>query len=392
VDDRAVSRIYYVDWLRILAVLLLFPFHTLRVFNNEPFYVKGAYSDAVSAVLGFINVWHMPLLFFLAGASTFLAMRKRTGRQYGWERVKRLLVPLVFGTFVLIPPQTWTGARFNSGYTGSYWEYLSSGDFLEWNIQEGGDYYGGFGLGQLWFILWLFVISLVVLPLVLWGARGRGLGRMQSFSRRLSRPIWWTLAVVILFVAEAVPELADKPTVLYLAVFLLGYVAMCDPRFADSAERYRIPALVGGVALTLFWVLSGDFRDSLPDPGWGRAGLAVLGGAALWLMVMGAMGLGKRYLDRTSRAERYLAEGSYPIYIIHQTMIVLIAFYLVDLAIPWGVQCVILLILAVAATFALYELARRVSVFRFLLGMRQRRRAPQTVETTLKQGGDRPLG
>jgi peptidoglycan/LPS O-acetylase OafA/YrhL len=109
-------------------------------------------------------------------------------------------------------------------------------------------------------------------------------------------------------------------------------------------------------------------------------------------MVMGAMGLGKRYLDRTSRAERYLAEGSYPIYIIHQTMIVLIAFYLVDLAIPWGVQWVILLILAVAATFALYELARRVSALRFLLGMRQRRRAPQRVETTLEQGGDRPLG
>ena len=58
---------------------------------------------------------------------------------------------------MLIPPQTWYGARFNSGYTDSYWHYLSSGDFLKWNIQDGGDYYGGFGIGQLWFIMFLLL-------------------------------------------------------------------------------------------------------------------------------------------------------------------------------------------------------------------------------------------
>ena len=61
----------------------------------------------------------------MAGASTYYALRRRSGGQYLSERVKRLLVPFVFGFFVLIPPQTWYGARFNSGYTDSFWHYLT---------------------------------------------------------------------------------------------------------------------------------------------------------------------------------------------------------------------------------------------------------------------------
>ena len=89
------SRRYYIDWLRVLAVLLLFPFHISRVFNvAKPFYVKGAHlSRRLNYVLRFISTWHMQLLFLLAGASTYYALRKRGGGGYLFERVKRLLVP-----------------------------------------------------------------------------------------------------------------------------------------------------------------------------------------------------------------------------------------------------------------------------------------------------------
>jgi glucan biosynthesis protein C len=380
-DDRAVSRVYYIDWLRILAVLLLFPFHTLRVFNNEPFYVKAStLSGTADWVINFIGVWHMPLLFFLAGCSTYFALRKRKAGQYAWERVKRLLVPLVFGLLILLPPQTWYGGRFNSQYAGSFWQYLSSGDFLKWNIKDGGDYFGGFGIGQLWFILWLFFISLILLPLVAWAVRGRVSPRVQRLSRRLSHPAWWLVPIVFLFIGEAAPEQVGKPSVLYAFVFLLGFLVVCDQKFPDSAERYRFPAFIVGIGLTVLWVVSADFRNSLPDPSWGRAGLVLLGNAALWLMVIGAFGMGKRYLNRTSAVQRYLAEGSYPVYIIHQTIIVIIAFFVVDFAIPRAAQWVVLLVLAVTATFALYEIARRVNVLRFLLGMRRRKPVVATVE------------
>ena len=169
-----------------LAVLLLFPFHTLRVFNDEPFYVKAGHSPrSLNAVLAFISVWHMPLLFVLAGASTFFALRKRAHGGILGERFTRLGVPFVMGVFfVLIPAQTWYGARFNSGYQDSFWHYLTSGDFLVWNIQDGGDYYGGFGFGHLWFIFVLLFVSAIALPLL--ASRGRG-GALPAASRAASR-------------------------------------------------------------------------------------------------------------------------------------------------------------------------------------------------------------
>ncbi|MFH0914891.1 MAG: acyltransferase family protein, partial [bacterium] len=217
--------------------------------------------------------------------------------------------------------------------------------------------------------------------LVLWGARGRGVRRMQVLGRRLARPVWWLLPVVILFAGEAAPEIPGGPFVFYLFMFLLGFIAVCDPAFIESAKRFRWPALVGGVALSLFWVLTGDFRDSFPDPSFQRAGLAFLASAATWLTIMGMLGLGKRHLDRTSRTQKYLAEGSYPIYILHQTVIVIIAFYMIRLAVPEPVQWLVLLVATIAGTFALYEIVRRVGALRFLFGMRPRRKTARTIES-----------
>jgi glucans biosynthesis protein C len=376
-EDRGVTRVYFIDWLRILAVLLLFPRHTLRLFDEaDPFYVQASpVSVWVGQVIRFISVWHMPLLFFLAGCSTYYALRKRSGGRYAWERVKRLLVPLVFGILILIPPQTWYGGRFNSGYTGSYWHYLVSGDFMRMNIQDNVDFFGGFGVGQLWFIYFLLFISLVALPLLVWGARGRGIRRMQAFSRRLAKPAWWFLPVVILLVGNLTPDAGGYNFVFSLFLFLLGFIAVCDPTFMESAERYRIPSLAVGVGLTLFWVLNTDFRESFPDRSWQLVGLRFGGVIATWLMLMSMLGFGQRYLDRTSRVQKYLAEGSYPLYILHQTVIVIIGFYVIRLAAPRPVLWVLLLVAAVAATFALYEIVRRVGVLRFLFGMRQRRKA-----------------
>ena len=375
-EATGARRVYFIDWLRVLAVLLLFPFHTLRVFDaGDPFYAKAApVSEWVGEVLAFISVWHMQLLFFLAGCSTYFALRKRSGGQYAGERVKRLLIPFVFGLFILIPPQTWFGGRFNSGYAGSFWHYLSSGDFLRWNVKDDGDYFGGFGIGHLWFILFLLIISLVVLPLVVWGARGRGVHRIQAFSRRLANPVWWLLAIVILYVGGIAPEIPGGPIIYYLLIFVLGFCAVGDPKFMESAQRYRWPALVVGLGLSLCWVLTGDFRESFPDPSWQRGLLALIEVTATWLTIMGMLGFGRRYLDHTGRAQKYLAEGSYPVYILHQTVIVIIGFYVIRLAAPRPWLWIILLVASVAGTFALYEIVRRVNVLRFLFGMRARKR------------------
>ena len=372
-SEKPVSaRIHYIDWLRVLAVLLLFPFHVSRVFNyGDPFYVKSEHlSMALNYVLGFIDYWHMPLLFLLAGASSYFALRKRTGGQYVVERVKRLLVPFLFGWLVLIPPQTWYGARFHVGYDQSYWYYLTSGDWLVFNIRDGGDYYGGFGMGHMWFVLWLFVISLVALPLLLWGRSDKGRAALERFARRLARPAWWLLAGFIIFVGEALPDPVGKNPFYYAAFFVLGYCIMFDSAFITSAEKYRWLALALGFGIEIAWMATGPLRDSLPDPGVPIALISLTGNLGRWLVMVGLLGVGKRYLDRTSAALAYLAPASYPLYILHQTVIVVAAFYIVQLAIGGVAQWTLLLVVAVAVTFALYEAVRRVPGLRTLMGIK----------------------
>jgi glucans biosynthesis protein C len=365
-------RIHYIDWLRVLAVLLLFPFHTGRVFNaGDPFYVKAATTSvAVSYVLAFIDRWHMPLLFLLAGASTLLAMRKRTAGEYLGERAKRLLIPLGFGLLLLIPPQTFVGARFNSGYASSFVHYITSGDFLVWNIRDAGDYYGGFGVGHLWFILFLFIVSLLALPLVLWARGDRGREAVARWAKRLSRPAWWLLPPALIFVGEALPAVAGKNAFYYLVFFVLGFVTMADEGFAESAERHRWPALVAGLLLSAGYVATGSVRNALPDPSVVLALINFAGFAGIWLALVGFLGAGRRYLDRPSPTLAYLAEASYPVYILHQTVIVLLAAGILLVPTAWGTQMALLFTMSVAVTFGLYELARRFSVTRFVLGMR----------------------
>ena len=118
-DGRALetrTRRYDIDWLRIAAVLLLIPFHTARVFKvGEQFYAKNEQlSPALQRFIVFVQPWHMSLLFVLAGAASWFALGYRSGGRYAAERLKRLLVPFLFGLVVIIPPQAYFGMLTNT--------------------------------------------------------------------------------------------------------------------------------------------------------------------------------------------------------------------------------------------------------------------------------------
>ena len=217
----------------------------------------------------------------------------------------------------------------------------------------------------------LFLLAVIALPLFSWARGGRGGELLRSFSRRLAHPAGWALAAVLLMVGAALPDPRGLKPFYYLVFFVLGYAMVCDPAFMKSAERYRLPALAAGSALAVWWVMGGEgMRDSMADPSVQRAALTCLGTLASWMVVVGLLGLGRRYLDRTSPALSYLAEASYPVYILHQTVIVVAAFFIVDLAASEPLQWLTLLVASVVCTFALYEVVRRFAPTRFLFGMR----------------------
>jgi glucan biosynthesis protein C len=374
---RALKRRYDIDWLRALAVLVLIPFHAARLFDIwEPFYAK---SDRVSGALSYIfvgavNSWHMPLFFLLAGASTWFALGFRSGGQYVWERFKRLIVPLLFGLLVIVPPQSYLGALTYDEFEGAFFEYYPR----FFRIGAAGDlsgYMGGFTPAHLWFILFLFLISLLVLPLLLHLQRPRGrrfVDRLAaSFSRQPVNVCWLVLPLIA---AGGLPDIGDKNLFYYLVLFVYGYVLMVDARFEDVPDRVKGPALAVGLALLvgLLAILATDV--TLPDWAWLVLG-AVHDGPLTLSLLVAILGFGRRWLDFDHPVLAYAREAAYPFYILHQTVIVLIGYYVVQWDIGVWPKFLLVCLVSVPAILLVYEvLVKRTSVTRFLFGMKPRRR------------------
>ncbi len=381
------QRRWDIDWLRVLAVvLLLVPYHTFRIFDIfEDWYVKN---PQLSTALNWFNYLGdaigMQLLFLLAGAATWFALRRRSGGQYAWERIKRLLIPLIFGLLVIVPPQSYFGLRSHTDYAGSFLEWYPS--FFDFYPEDPAGYFmGGFTVAHLWFILFLLVISLVALPLFLYFKRESGQKVLGWLATICSRPVVMLLLVIPIIVAEGLLDFYPNP-LYFLTFFIYGYVLMADVRFEEAIDRSKGTALILGLVAFVLFILWRDLglgsRFNIPEWFWGITYRRCI---VSWFLIIALLGYGKHYLNSPPKRRSslvflgYFGEGSYPFYILHQTVIVGIAFFVVQWAV--GVTSKYLIIAAVAylGTIILYDLlVRRTNVTRFLFGMRPlRRKSPE---------------
>ena len=371
------ERRYELDWLRVLAVLLLLYFHTAAIFyagELGEFYVKNNQSSEVmSCFITFIHQWHMPLFFLLSGASTWLALSFRSAGQYVQERFKRLLIPFLFGIVVLIPPQVYFRLLSNSNYQ-SYLQFYPQ-------FFNGIRPQGNFEWGHLWFVIYLFVFSLIALPLFL-HLQGTGAPLLSKLSVGMEKPG----AILLLALPLAAIEASLRPRwpgfqnlyddwanfCLYLLYFIYGYLLCADARFFQAIERHLRMTLVLAVTsmLALFY-LWGTHILSERSYSLEYILYQLLRGVDSWFWVVALVGLGRRYLNFNSRLLQYASVASYPFYLLHQTVVVAVGFYVVrwhaDILEKFGVISTTSLI----ATVALYELlVRRNNVGRFLFGLK----------------------
>ncbi|MGB7055606.1 MAG: acyltransferase family protein [bacterium] len=357
------ERRYDIDWLRVLAVLLLFFYHPARIFSLwDGWYIENAEKSlAISIVATFTNHWHMALLFLLAGASTYFALGFRSSRRYVTERFKRLLVPLVFGLLVVVPPQIYISLLHNhkiSSHTTSYWEFYP--DYFT------SRYTGSFDMGHLWFIAYLFAFSLVCLPLFLYLRRESGqrlLGRLAGF---FSHPgMIFTLAIPVM-VANYLLLHFYPNLIYYLVFFFYGYILVADTRFEDAIAKFKELALIFGVVLYIAWislvrlgVISGEWLQPIPHD------------LIAWCCLIAILGYGKQFLGFTNKFLKYAGEASYPMYILHQTVIIFIAYFVVQWNLGPLFKYAIIVVASLAATTLVYDLlVKRFNLTRFLFGMR----------------------
>jgi glucans biosynthesis protein C len=361
--SKASERRYDLDALRVLAVLLLIVFHSARVFDVfDPFYVKHPQTSGTLswAAVALLNPWHMPLLFVLAGAATWLALGHRRARTYVGERTRRLLIPFLFGLLIIVPPQAFLARRVRGGHE-------SVASFLAdyWTIE--GDlsgYTGSFTPAHLWFIGFLFIFSVAALPLLV---------------RWRARPVRarWLLAALplVLLAANELPAPNDGPQNPFysLALFVAGFLLLADPRAERIIHRHWRP-LLAAAAVTMTAVLlvwrsgteDGWADGSLPD-----VGFSLLEQVNTWVWVLALLGAGKALLSRPVAGLRYASEASFPFYVLHQTVIVAVASVVVGWDLGLWPAFASIAVASLAVTVGLYELVvRRTRATRYLFGMK----------------------
>jgi peptidoglycan/LPS O-acetylase OafA/YrhL len=417
------SRRTDISWLRILAVLLLFPYHTARVFDmREEFYVHNDQaSNALSFFLAYMQPWHMPLLFLLAGAASWFALARRGGREYAGERFKRLFLPFVIGLLILIPPQSYLGLLSHGGSAPGFFQWLP--DFFHLNGDDMDGYFiGGHTWGHLWFIVHLFFYSLLVLPVLLFLRRGMGTRVVDLLARAASIRGVILLFALALVPALSVPDIAGGNPAFYIAIFLLGYLMVSDARFEAAIDRHKLVALVLGpvVCLLTTWF---EINGWPAVPAWAEGPLELYVEVFIpWFFMVALLGYGRRFFGASGRLAgataarcgtgtgvagataarcggatgtagaaaargglfsgslatrfvRYADEASYPAYLLHQTVIVAVAFLIVRLDLSAGAKFAAILVASLAVTMLVYELVvRRVGATRFIFGMKPLRR------------------
>jgi peptidoglycan/LPS O-acetylase OafA/YrhL len=378
------QRRYDIDWLRVLAVLLLFPFHTARIFDTfSTWYVKNdALSEALTYFIFLVHPWHMPLLFLLAGASTWFALSYRSAGQYTKERFIRLLIPFIFGVLVIVPPQSYYGLLSHTGFSGSYLEWYTN--FFSVNSADMDGYFlGGFTPAHLWFIFYLFLFSLLALPLFLYlRRRDSGKRLMGWLAAFFSLPGMILLLAIPLYVLYRLIDFYPSP-LYFIAYFILGYILVADSRFEKAIDRHKAVALVLGVPylfLGYFEVVGYPWNN----PSWLVSVIvAYIVGFAPWFFVIAILGYGRQFLRSSNKFLRYTGKASYPYYILHQTVIVIIGYYVVQWQLGLAVKYVFILAAAIAVTALLYDLLiRRFNVLRFLFGMKLLKKEKPPVPAT----------
>ncbi len=386
-ERKASARVYCLDWLRVVGTLAILVYHSSRFFNMGDWHVKNAvWYPWVEVWNRFATVWLMPLMFVISGVSLFLALGKRDGAgQFVKDKVLRLLVPLLVGIFTHASLQVYLERLTHGQFSGTYFQFLPHYFHGVYGITEGGNF-TVHGM-HLWYLLYLFVFSLLLYPLLRW-LMGRGRHVLSRLSAGLALPgaVFGLALPIMLFEVFVGPNSplsfgdAGWPAIIYLWLVVAGFLVFSDERTQASVQRLRWVSLALAVASTaIYLVLS--FRTAgltFGTPLWALA--LGLRGLALWSWVLAALGLGRKHLSFSTPFLAYANEAVLPFYIMHQTVLLSVGYFVVPLAIPDLLKWVIILSVSFAIIMVLYELlVRRFNVLRFLFGMK-RKSKPSAVQ------------
>jgi peptidoglycan/LPS O-acetylase OafA/YrhL len=373
------QRLYYIDWLRVLAMLSIFFFHADRFFDYYDWHVKNGELNIISSIhISFFSQWMMPLFFFLSGAAVFYSLKLRSSYTFLWDRVKRILIPLtIVGYFITSPPQMYFERLTHNRFEGSFWDFIPA--YFQGVDMFGGNFpWHGF---HLWYLVYLFIFSVILLPLFK-PRKNQKPSILSSLSNWFEGPWRLMLLVIPLIIVNIFIDYNDLGFMRgtggwdlfsYLFILVYGYLFFCNEKILETIKRIQSISLILAIILSLAGLVVGfgikpEISENTPIL---YLVVTFIRCFRVLLWIIAIIGLGGKYLNFNNRFLGYANEAVLPFYILHQFVLLLIGYWVVQWQINALVKYIVIATLSFIAIMGLYDIIiKRFQVTRFLFGLK----------------------
>jgi len=374
-------RRYDLDWLRVIVFALLIFYHIGMLYVADwGYHFKSQYqSEFLQNIMLLVNRWRLPILFLISGIAMRYFIQKTTLIKFASMRTLRLLLPLLFAVLVIIPPQLYVEMIYKGDLSDmSYLSFYQA--FFDLNHPIFDKYQSGIlphmDVNHLWYIreLWWFSIYILILSpllnsryiqaLICW------LGNKQSPIFLLSLPVL-LLSILSFFVFPTDKE--DYRIAMGFSFMMMGYLWGWNQDFWMIVNKYRrmflYLALVTYALLIIYFQIFWKTREASATGGLLFLEI-IFSHFNRWSWILMIFGYGSEYLTQPNKYLKYLNQGVYPYYILHQTILIVMAYILSSCELGGIVESITIIICTFVGCAIGFEIIRRFKVLRLLFGLK----------------------
>ncbi len=346
-------RRYDVDSLRVFALFLLIVYHAVITFQpwaNTILFIQNEESlEWLWVIMAAINVWRIPILFLISGMAVHFAMKRRDWQALLKDRTLRIMMPYLFGLFVVAPISVYIGLQY----------YNMDGIYFP-------------NSGHLWFLINIFIYIIVLLPLLFYLKDRPNNFVIRVFSSLFHRRLTLYLVAIPLMLEAGLVNPEDFPSyaetlhgfLLGFVCFIIGFIfiAINKDVFWQKVESTRWVSFIMAFSIYLVRLLIFELEAGMPN--W-----IIAFESMCWMLAI--LGFGTRYLNRPSYRLAYLSKAVYPVYILHMPIQFGISYYLIPLDLPAVIKLLLMLVGIFGISFFIFEyIIRRIKWIRPLFGMK----------------------
>ena len=357
-------------------MFLLVFYHSGRFFDEPAWHLKNATGNfGIEVFNRVLDLWQMPMFFLVAGAAVWFSMGGRGVGAFAKERVLRLLIPLIFGMLILVPPQVYLERLFDGDYSGSFWAWYPH--TFQGTYSVGNAASGNLSWHHLWFLAYLFVFSMLLIPVFRFFRREDKKPLLERIGGFFSKPGAVFLPAIPLIVIDLTLRgifgygnqnlVYDWANFLfYIFIFFCGYIMMSDARIMQAVKRHTGVALgILAVCIICFVLTDNNVIDApvLQKISWSLG---------TWMALLIWTGLAMRLLNFSNGLLRYANDAVLPVYILHQTLIIIIGYFVIRWDWPVAGKYPFIVVSVFISSLLIYEIVRRIGITRFILGIKAR--------------------